>query len=90
MPTSETEAEIRPLLKGDDDVAKRTFTDEVLDERTAAILRAKSPDERLAIAARLWELAAQLVRDMIRSQHPDWSAQEVEREGVRRMSHGAF
>ena len=52
-------------------MTQRTFTDEVLDKRTAAVLRAKTPDERLAIVAGLWELAAQLLRDLIRSQRAD-------------------
>lgn len=69
---------------------KLTFTDEVLDDRTAEILRSKTPAERLMIVAQMWEFAAQLVRDTIHSQHPDWPAEQVEQQVVRRMSHGAI
>ncbi len=71
-------------------MTQRTFTDEVLDDRTAAILRAKTPAERLAIASGLWEFVAATVRDMARAQHSDWSATELARHVASRMSHGAF
>lgn len=70
-------------------MTQRTFTDEVLDDRTAAILRAKTPAERLAIAFGLWRFARQLILANIEHQHPDWVPERVRLEVARRMSHGA-
>ncbi len=76
-------------VEGGDGMTRRTFTDEVLDDRMAEILRAKTPAERLAIACRMWDFARQLIGDGIRTQHPEWSEAEVQRQIARRMSHGA-
>jgi hypothetical protein len=62
---------------------------EVVDRQTAAILREKSPAERLAIAHGMWRFARNMLLNVLQGQHPDWSADEVEREVARRMSHGA-
>jgi hypothetical protein len=63
----------------------RTFTDEVLDDRVAEILLRKTPAERLAIIAELWELATQLVRDMTRTQHPEWTAEQIRQHVAEKM-----
>lgn len=70
-------------------MTRRTFTDEVLDDRTAAALRAKTPAERLAVVTELWEFVAATVRDMAQAQHPDWSSTALAAHVARRMSHGA-
>jgi hypothetical protein len=67
----------------------RKFTDEVLDDRVAEILREKSPAERLAMTFGMWSFAQQMVRRIVAHEHPDWSAASVERETARRTSHGA-
>ena len=66
-----------------------TFTDEVLDDAMAAILRSKTPSERLAIAFRLWAFAEETLRATMRRDHPDWDEGELRRHVARRMSHGA-
>ncbi|QEH31709.1 hypothetical protein OJF2_01740 [Aquisphaera giovannonii] len=71
-------------------MAARTFSDTILDDRMAAILRGKSPAERLEMAFSMWAFAKQLVRDFIRAAHPDWSDDAIRRETARGMSHGAF
>lgn len=68
----------------------RTFTDEILDDRMAEILRRKTPAERLEMAFAMWHFAQELVRGGIRASHPDWSEDMVRRETARRMSHGAL
>jgi hypothetical protein len=68
---------------------RRTFTDEVLDDRMATILREKTPAERLAIAFRLWSFARQMIHRMTVREHPEWSEQEVTHHVAGRMSHGA-
>jgi hypothetical protein len=68
----------------------RTFTDDVLDDSMAAILRAKTPAERLAIAFGMWRFARDLMLRTTAAQHPLWSPAEVARHVARRMSHGAI
>jgi len=66
----------------------RVFTDEVLSEPMAAILRAKTPAERLAMALRSWTFIRNMIRRTAAHQHPEWSDGEVERHVAQRMSHG--
>lgn len=68
---------------------KRTFTDEVLSDEMAAILRAKTPAERLQIAFSMWSFAQQIIRRTARAEHPEWSEAELDRHVANRMSHGA-
>ncbi len=67
----------------------RTFTDEILSDREAEILRQKTPGERLEMAFRLWSFAAEMIRDMARAEHPEWSGAELQRYVAWRMSHGS-
>ncbi|WP_337177217.1 hypothetical protein [Paludisphaera sp.] len=70
-------------------MAERKFTDEILDDRMAEILRRKTPAERLEMTFAMWRFARDLVSASVRASHPDWSDDEVRRETARRMSHGA-
>lgn len=71
-------------------MSERTFNDEVLDDKMAEILRAKTPAERLAIVDRMWASAWRMIRANLARQHPDWTSETVDRETARRMSRGAF
>lgn len=62
---------------------------EVIDDDTAAMLRAKTGAERLAIASRMYAYARRTILLRIRSEHPDWQESQVIREAARRLSHGA-
>jgi hypothetical protein len=62
---------------------------EVVDHDVAAILREKSPAERLEIAWGMWRSVRDMLLNLLRAQHPDWSPEQVAREVARRMSHGA-
>jgi len=62
---------------------------EVLDDAMAEVLRRKTPAERLAIGFGLWRSARRMLRGQLASLHPDWDAERLEREVVRRLSHGA-
>ena len=62
---------------------------EVLDDAMADILREKTGAERLAIAFGMWSSARSMLMVNLAREHPDWSAEEVQRETARRMSHGA-
>jgi hypothetical protein len=65
-----------------------TFTDEVLGDAQAAILRRKTPTERPAIAFRLWAFAQGTLRETLRRDHPEWDDAALRRQVARRMSHG--
>jgi hypothetical protein len=58
------------------------------DEAMIAILRQKTPTERLAIAFGLWRSARRMIDTNLRAEHPDWSEEQIVREVARRMSHG--
>ncbi|HEX4955344.1 MAG TPA: hypothetical protein VF017_18290 [Thermoanaerobaculia bacterium] len=59
---------------------------EVVDEDMAAILRHKTPAERLAIADGLFRSAQLLLSGYLRTQHPDWDEESLGREVARRIS----
>lgn len=61
---------------------------EVMDAAMVEVYRSKTPAERIAICDQLWHFAQQITRAGIRQQHADWSHEQVEREAVRRLSHG--
>jgi hypothetical protein len=55
-------------------------TIEVVDPEMAAILRAKSEADRLRIAWGMWRSARDMLRNLLRAEHPDWSEQAIARE----------
>ncbi|MBM3992737.1 MAG: hypothetical protein FJ303_01050 [Planctomycetes bacterium] len=61
---------------------------EVVDEAVAAILRQKTPAERIALATAAHRTARAMISARIRSQHPDWSDEAVCREILRRLTGG--
>ena len=67
----------------------RRFTDEVLSDEMAAILRAKSPSERLRIAFGMYRSARRLIELNARRANPEWFEVELCRHVARRMSHGS-
>lgn len=69
--------------------ANRTFTDEVLSDELAAILRTKTPAERLAMALDSWTFIRDLMRRTAGAQHPEWTEAELDRHVAQRMLHGA-
>ncbi len=62
---------------------------DIMDDAMAHILRQKSEVERLRIAGRMWKSARVILRGAIRTEHPDWDVETVNREIARRISHGA-
>jgi hypothetical protein len=62
---------------------------EVVDEAVAAILRQKSPAERIAMAVDANKTARLLIAGGLRTQHPDWTDQQIADEVVRRMTRGS-
>jgi hypothetical protein len=58
---------------------------EVVDDNVAAILRTKSPGERIRMAGEANDTARLVAAAGIRHFHPDWSEDQVRREVARRM-----
>ena len=61
---------------------------EVLDRDLVQVLSSKTGAERLAIAAGMFRSARRMLSSHLRSEHPDWSTQQVQDEVARRLSHG--
>ncbi len=62
---------------------------EVMDDAMAEVFRKKSEVERLRIGFRMWKSARVILRAAILTEQPDWSADQVNREIAKRISHGA-
>jgi hypothetical protein len=60
-----------------------------MDDAVAAIMRRKTPGERLAIAFGMWRFVRDMIRANICRDHPDFSEDELKRAVARRMSCGA-
>jgi hypothetical protein len=61
---------------------------QIIDDKMAEVLRAKTEAERFAMIDRSWRFARQMIQAMIVHEHPDWSEDQVRREVARRMSRG--
>lgn len=63
---------------------------EVIDRTYAAILAAKTPAERIALAAAAHRTARTILRSRVEQLHPDWTPDERHREFLKRLlGHGA-
>jgi hypothetical protein len=61
---------------------------EVVSDEMAEVLRRMTPQERLAVANRIWVTARKAVEHIVRSENPDWTEEQVRREILRRMLPG--
>ena len=68
-------------------MSARTPVIEVVEPAMAAILRQKTPAERLQIASGMWTSARDMLRNLLRSEHPGWTSHAIEREVARRLAH---
>jgi hypothetical protein len=62
---------------------------EVVDDAVAAILRQKTPEQRLEMMFAANRMMRQMLQATIADEHPEWSPSEVLREVARRMSRGS-
>jgi hypothetical protein len=62
---------------------------EVIDDQTAAALRATTGARRLQTASGMYASARRMLLSQLRAQHPEWDPQRIAREAARRLSHGA-
>jgi Rv0078B-related antitoxin len=58
---------------------------EVVDEAVAAVLRRKTPAERVAMALDMNRTARLLIEDGLRTRHPDWTDDQIKVEVAWRM-----
>lgn len=58
---------------------------EVIDRTYAAILAAKTPAERVAMASEMHETAREVIQRVVLQLHPDWSEEARHREFLRRL-----
>ncbi len=63
---------------------------DIMDDAMADILRQKTPLQRLQIAGRMWQSARVMIRGSICTSHPEWTERQVNRELIRRISHGVI
>lgn len=61
---------------------------EMVDDAMADILRRKTEQERMRIAAGMWRSARVMLRGAICTEHPDWDEAQVNCEIARRISGG--
>jgi hypothetical protein len=61
---------------------------EVIDGDLAAVLRAKTPAERVEMISAANRTARLLAAAGIRYQHPDWSDEQVQAEVIKRVCGG--
>jgi hypothetical protein len=57
-----------------------------VEEMQLEIFRRMTPQERLECCFRWTELTYEFARSAIRQEHPDWTAQQVDREIGRRIT----
>ncbi len=63
---------------------------EILDKQMVILLKAKTPQQRLAISFGMWVSAKKQLTNYLRGLHKEWDEERVVKEVVRRLSHGAI
>ena len=61
---------------------------ELMDPMQAEILRKMTPEQRLAIAFRMWDFAHDMIYANLQREHPDWSPKELELATGKRLNSG--
>jgi hypothetical protein len=61
---------------------------EIVDRDMARILAEKTEVERLQIGWGMQRSAVRMMTRILRSQHPDWTDEQIGREVARRIAHG--
>jgi hypothetical protein len=60
----------------------------MVDDEMVPVLQAMTGAERLAVADRMLRDVQQMLALHIEAEHPEWSAEQVEKEVAHRISHG--
>jgi hypothetical protein len=61
---------------------------EIVDPDMAAVLRTKTPAEKIAMVGAAHRTARMLIETSVRRQHPDWDSQAISREVAKRLLRG--
>jgi hypothetical protein len=61
---------------------------EVVDDQVAAIMKTKSGPERLRMVWDAWTFFEKRITAHLKSMHPEWTEEQIQREIVRRVSYG--
>lgn len=61
---------------------------EMVDPQMAAALRRMTERQRLEIAAGMFRSARQMLMNLMRAEHPEWTEQQVTEEVARRFLQG--
>jgi len=61
---------------------------EMLDDAVVAMLRTKTPAERIAMASAAHRTAREMLAAQVHRMHPDWSDEQVRQEVARRLIRG--
>jgi hypothetical protein len=61
---------------------------EVVDDAVAAILKTKSGPERLSMAWDAWAFFESRITAHLKSMHPEWTEEQLQKEIVRRVAYG--
>jgi hypothetical protein len=61
---------------------------EVIDDRVAEIIKAKSGRERLNMVWEAWAFFEKRIRLYLKDIHPEWTEEQVRKEIVKRVTHG--
>ena len=63
---------------------------EMVDDVMAEVLRGKTASERLQIGFGLWKSTRDMLFSHLRSSNPEWDETKLNREVVKRLSHGVI
>jgi hypothetical protein len=62
---------------------------EVVDDRIAEILKTKSGPDRLNMVWDAWTFFEKTIRAYLKNEHPEWTEEQIQKEMVRRVTHGS-
>ena len=62
---------------------------EVMDDKIAEIIKTKSGMERLNMVWDAWTFFEKRIRVYLRNIHPEWTEEQIQKEIVKRVAHGA-
>lgn len=61
---------------------------EVVDDKVAEIMRAKSGPERLSMVWDAWTFFEKTIRVRLKASHPEWTEEQILKEILRRVTYG--
>jgi ABC-type transport system involved in cytochrome bd biosynthesis fused ATPase/permease subunit len=62
---------------------------EVIDDKIAEIMKTKSGQERLNMVWDAWTFFEKTIRAYLKNRHPEWTEEQIQKEVVRRVTHGS-